>query len=117
MADKPPLARTPTKPRVRTATIKVAGTLKSAARVRPGSPAALAVEDARQAGLLDGDRSEHVSFRAPKALVEAAMRQAGVTSTTELGVSALAMIAQPDPTAEFMKRPRGRLGSDHKLDY
>lgn len=78
--------------------------------------ASLIIEEARQAGLLD-DRTEHVSFRAPKALIEAAMRQSGVRRPTELGVLALATLAQPDPAAEFMKQTRGRLGADHKLDH
>jgi hypothetical protein len=79
--------------------------------------AASVLEEARRAGLLDGDRSEHVSFRAPKALLEAAMRESGVTKPTELGLLALAMLAQPDPTATFLRETRGKLGADHQLDY
>jgi hypothetical protein len=75
------------------------------------------LEEARAAGLLQGDRSEHVSFRAPPALIEAAKREAGVTSTTELGLLALALLAQPDPVVSAMRRTRGRLGSDHQLEY
>jgi hypothetical protein len=78
--------------------------------------ASVVLEDARRAGLLEGDRSEHVSFRAPKALLEAAMRESGVSKPTELGLLALAMLAQPDPTAKFLKATRGQLGSDHQLD-
>lgn len=78
---------------------------------------AVAMEEARRAGLLDGDKTEHVSFRAPKALIEAAKRESGVTRPTELGLLALAMLAQPDPTATFMKKTRGKLGADHRLDY
>jgi hypothetical protein len=74
------------------------------------------LEEARVAGLLDGEKSEHVSFRAPPALVEAAKRESGVSSTSELGMLALAMLAQPDPVAAFLKRTRGRLGRDHRLD-
>jgi len=73
-------------------------------------------ESAREAGLLDGERTAHVSFRAPPALVEAAMKESGVTSPSELGILALAALAQPDPVAAFMRRNRGRLGKDHKLD-
>jgi hypothetical protein len=58
------------------------------------------LEDARRAGLLDGDKTEHVSFRAPRALVEAARRETGIDSPTELGILALATLAQPDPVAE-----------------
>ncbi len=79
--------------------------------------AAVALEDARRAGLLDGDKTEHVSFRAPLALIEAAKRESGVASPTELGILALATLAQPDPAAAFLKRTRGRLGEAHTLDY
>ena len=75
------------------------------------------LEDARRAGLLDGDKTEHVSFRAPRALVEAARRETGIDSPTELGILALATLAQPDPVAEFLKRTKGALGLGHKLDY
>jgi len=74
------------------------------------------MEEARRAGLLDGDKTEHVSFRAPKALIEAAKRESGATRQTELGLLALAMLAQPDPTAIFLKETRGKLGADHQLD-
>jgi hypothetical protein len=79
--------------------------------------ASIVMEEARRAGLLDGDRTEHVSFRAPKALIEAAKRESGATRPTELGLLALAMLAQPDPTAHFLKETRGKLGVDHQLDY
>jgi|SRR4051795_12867435 len=74
-------------------------------------------ESAKEAGLLEGERTVHVSFRAPPALVEAAMNESGVTSPSELGILALAALAQPDPVAEFMRKNRGRLGKGHKLDY
>lgn len=73
--------------------------------------------EARLAGLLDGEKTEHVSFRAPPALVAAAKREAGIKSTSELGVLALAMLARPDPVAAFFRRTEGRLGSDHDLEY
>lgn len=80
----------------------------------PGPAAAL--EDARRAGLLDGEKSEHVSFRAPKALIDAAKRESGIDSPTELGILALAMLAQPDPVAALLKRTHGKLGADHWLE-
>ena len=90
-------------------------------RTAPSSSAppvhASVLEEARRGGLLDGDKSEHVSFRAPPALVEAAKRETGVSSTSELGVLALAMLAQPDPVAALMRRTRGKLGEDHTLEY
>lgn len=82
-----------------------------------GTVHASVLEEARRTGLMDGDKSEHVSFRAPPALVEAAKREAGVTSVSELGILALAMLAQPDPVAAFFRRTEGRLGPDHDLEY
>lgn len=76
----------------------------------------LVMEEARRAGLLGGEKTEHLSFRAPKALIEAARRASGATKPTELGLLALALLAQPDPAAAFMKKTRGRLGADHGLD-
>ncbi|WP_048426143.1 hypothetical protein [Methylobacterium indicum] len=73
------------------------------------------LDDARQAGLL-GERTEHVSFRAPVALVEAAMRETGISSIEELGVVALSALACPDPTADVLRKLRGALGRDHVLD-
>ncbi|MDF2598950.1 MAG: hypothetical protein K0Q54_1773 [Methylobacterium brachiatum] len=61
-------------------------------------------------------KSEHVSFRVPPALVDAAKREAGITSTAELGMVALALLAQSDPVADFLGRTAGRLGPDHDLD-
>ncbi len=100
---------------------------KQKARARtPGGPEtatgsapllASVLEEARLAGLFDGEKTEHVSFRAPPALVEAAKREAGVSSTSELGVMALAMLARPDPVAAFFRRTEGRLGPDHDLEY
>lgn len=76
----------------------------------------VAVEVARKAGLLESGASEHLSFRVPKALIEAARRETGVQSPTALGILALATVAQPDPVVAFMKRTRGRLGADAALD-
>lgn len=88
---------------------------RASAAVSPQHAAVL--DEAERMGLLGGEKTEHVSFRAPPALVEAAKRETGVSSTSELGVLALAMLAQPDPVVEFMKRTRGRLGHDHTLEY
>lgn len=75
------------------------------------------LEEARRAGLLGGEKSEHVSFRAPPALIEAAKRETGIASTSELGTLALALLAQPDPVAAILRRTRGRLGRDHTLEH
>lgn len=92
---------------------------KVARKVVPLMPmnASIVLEEARRAGLLDGDKTEHVSFRAPKALIEAAKRESGATRLTELGLLALAMLAQPDPVASFLKETRGKLGAKHRLEY
>ncbi len=95
---------------------KVSTSAPGADRPVAAGPAA-ALEEARRAGLLDGDKTEHVSFRAPPALIEAAKRESGVASPTELGILALATLAQPDPAAAFLKRTRGRLGETHALEY
>ena len=77
--------------------------------VRRNSAVAALVGEAHAAGLLSGERAEHMSFRAPAALIAAAKRETGIMSTTELGIAALAALAQPDPVAAFLKRTRGRL--------
>jgi hypothetical protein len=94
-------------------------TVANTKRVAPSAPAPheSVLEEARRAGLFDGDKTEHVSFRAPPALVEAAKREAGIQSTSELGILALAMLARPDPVAAFFRRTEGALGPDHDLEY
>jgi hypothetical protein len=82
----------------------------------PASIGAALMEEARLAGLLD-DETAHVSFRAPKALIEAAKRETGLRSMTELGLAALAMLARPDPVAAAMRLTRGSLGPSHTLEY
>lgn len=67
------------------------------------------IEDARRAGLLDGEKLEHLSFRVPPALLAEARRRTGISSPTELGIAALALLAAPDPVADFMKTNRGAL--------
>lgn len=69
---------------------------------------AWALDEARRSGLLDGARTEEVSFRVPRALLEAARRGCGVTSSTALGILALAAVAQresPDRPSEHADRP------------
>ncbi len=93
------------------------GKASATTHVANRSTTAAALEDARRAGLLDGDRTEHLSFRAPKALVEAAKRESGIDSPTDLGILALALLAQPDPVASFLKRTYGKLGAGHALEF
>lgn len=92
------------------------GTVTRSTAIGRVTGVSVVMEEARRAGLLDGESTEHVSFRAPKALIEAAKRESGATKPTELGLLALAMLAQPDPTASYMKKTRGKLGADHRLD-
>ena len=112
-----------------TATIEQAAEPKRKIALRPmrspkAAPLAVAqtaakaaLSEAHDAGLLDGEKTRHLSFRAPDALVEAARRATGLNSTTELGLAGLAMLAQPDPFAAVFKQTEGALGSDHTLEY
>lgn len=99
--------------------IKAAGNnLPGKSRKTTSAPAlAAALDDARRAGLLDGEKTEHLSFRAPKALIEAAKRESGIESPTDLGILALATLAQPDPVAALLKRTHGKLGAGHTLEF
>jgi hypothetical protein len=99
------------KSRVRTRRVNTLGQARG-----PNPLHASILKEAQNAGLLTGEKTEHVSFRAPPALVEAAKREAGISSTSELGVLALAMLARPDPVAVFFRRTEGRLGPHHDLD-
>ena len=83
-------------------------------RLRPNSVHAL--DEARAAGLLSGEKRAHVSVRTTGALLDAARRETGVTSTTELVELALATLALPDPLGRFMTDRYGELGVDHQLD-
>ena len=49
--------------------------------VAKARPAVAFVEAARAAGLLHGERAEHLSFQAPAALVAVAKRETGIEST------------------------------------
>lgn len=74
------------------------------------------LEEARQAGLLDGDKTAHVSIRTTGPLIAAAKERTGISSTTELVELALATLALPDPVTRFMMETYGALGPDHRLD-
>ena len=75
------------------------------------------LDEAKAAGLLGGEKTAHVSVRTTSALLAAAKERTGIESTTELIEVALAAIALPDPVAAFLKKTRGKLGRDHKLEY
>ena len=98
-----------------TSTVEAKLTRKAASADPTG--ASVAMREARRAGLLVGEKTHCVSFRAPKALIDAAQRESGVTRPTELGLLALAMLARPDPTAKFLRETRGTLEADHQRDY
>ena len=76
-----------------------------------------ALAEARRAGLLDGEKDEHVTFRAPKALVHAARMRSGAKGKTELGLIALSLAAQQDPLTDFLLETQGVLGADHDLEF
>jgi hypothetical protein len=75
-----------------------------------------ALDDAREAGLLSGDKDAHVSVRTTGALLAAAKRRTGIESTTELVELALAAMALPDPVTRYMSEHYGALGPDHRLE-
>lgn len=74
-------------------------------------------DDAEQAGLLSGERTEHLSVRTTHALVAEAKRRTGISSNTELVEMALAVIAAPDPVSAFMMETYGALGGRHTLEF
>lgn len=78
-------------------------------------PMAYLIDEAVGAGLLAGEKSEHISARTTRALVAAAQRRTGIASKTALVEVALAFLALPDPAAKFMRDHRGELGRDHTL--
>jgi hypothetical protein len=69
---------------------------------------------AAQHGLLEGDKTAHVSVRVNPALLDAAKRETGIASTTDLVEYALAYLATPDPVAGIMAETYGDLGPDHR---
>ena len=73
--------------------------------------------EAEEAGLLEGQRTEHLSVRTTKALVEAARRRTGLSSNTQLVELALATVALPDPVSVYMAEHFGELVKDHQLEY
>lgn len=79
-------------------------------------PHAHILDEARQSGLLAGDKTAHVSVRTTGTLLAAAKERTGVASTTELVELALATLALPDPVTRYMVETYGALGPDHQLD-
>lgn len=74
-------------------------------------------DDAEHAGLLSGERKEHLSVRTTAALLAEAKRRTGISSNTELVEAALAALATPDPVSAFMMENYGALGKDHTLEF
>ena len=72
---------------------------------------------ASNAGLLSDSETQHVSIRVPRALLQAAKEETGISSNTDLGILALSAVAQPDPVTAYMKRTRGTLGKEFELEY
>ena len=74
-------------------------------------------DDAEHAGLLSGERTEHLSVRTTRALVAEAKRRTGISSNTQLVEVALAALATPDPVSVFMAGTYGALGKEHSLEF
>ena len=77
---------------------------------------AAAVAEAREAGLFDAEKTVEVRFRAPEALVDAAMIASRAGSEDDMALMALAVLAQSDPVITFLRTSRGALGEDHHLE-
>ena len=102
--------------------------LRESRRLRRTSPAltapqgpppvhfAAALTEAHAAGLFDAEETVEVRFRAPVALVDAAMIACRAASEEDMGVLALAVLAQSDPVITFLRTGRGALGEGHRLE-
>lgn len=77
----------------------------------------MARDDAERAGLLSGERNEHLSVRTTRALVKEAKRRTGISSNRELIEMALASLAAPDPVSTFVTETFGALGGRHTLEF
>jgi len=99
------------------AAARVPARAKAASRQSPPVSMSHLIDEAAVAGLLAGEKSEHVTARTTRALLAAARRQTGIASVSKLIEVALAALALPDPVARFMREHRGELGRDHGLEY
>jgi hypothetical protein len=70
----------------------------------------------RDAGLL-ATETEHISLRVPKGLLEAAKRETGLTSNTDLGLVAFSSMAVTAPFSKVMEELWGMLGPARTLEY
>jgi hypothetical protein len=78
--------------------------------------ARFALEAARSASLLEGERTHVVSARLTERLVAAAKARTGISSDTKLVELALASLAAGDDFGEWLVGQRGRLKVDFEID-
>lgn len=74
-----------------------------------------ALQEAAKGGLLDGETTQPITLQAPAALIDAAQRESGVQDLGDLVLVALALLAQPDPVANYLHDSSGTLGETHRL--
>jgi hypothetical protein len=72
---------------------------------------------AQQEGLLDGERTEVIRGRMPRALVARAKDRTGIGSDTELIEIALANIAVADDYSDWLLSQRGTINFGVDLEF
>ena len=72
---------------------------------------------AQQEGLLDGERTEVIRGRMPRALVARAKDRTGIGSDTELIEIALANIAVADDYTDWLLSQRGSIPAEVDLEF
>jgi len=68
-------------------------------------------------GVRGGAKTQLVSFHALAALIAPAKRETGISSTCELCMLALVVLAGRDPMAGAFRCTEGLLGPDHNLEF
>ena len=75
-----------------------------------------ALSTLREAGKLEGARSERLSARVDPGLIKAARAKTGFASDSDLVNAALAMLAAPDDFGPWFASQAGRLPRDFELE-
>jgi hypothetical protein len=107
-----------TRTKLRKKTRTTSGTVRIGARgeTLAAAKAAFALEAARAANLLDGEKTHLLSARLTASLVAAAKERTGIASDTRLVEIALASLAVGDDFGEWLIAQGGRLKVDFDID-
>lgn len=81
------------------------------------SRARFALDAARSANLLEGERNHILSARLTERLVSAAKERTGIASDTQLVELALASLAAGDDFGAWLVGQRGRLKPDFDIEF